>query len=48
MSFAWSVAEQAYEEVVRTALETGVGFFDVSAADGVIAHTSEQLQALVL
>ena len=47
MSFAWSVAEQAYEQVVRSALETGVGFFDVCATDGVIAHTPEQLRALV-
>ncbi|SMP04230.1 hypothetical protein [Shimia sagamensis] len=47
LSFAWSVAEQAYDQVVRSALETGVGFFDVSATDGVIAHTPEQLRALV-
>ncbi len=47
MSFTWSVEEQAFDQVVRSALKTGVGFFDVSATDGGIAHTPEQLRALL-
>lgn len=38
VTFAWSVAEEAYERMRSLATKHGVGFFDVSADDGEIFH----------
>ena len=35
-AFAWPVAEEAHDSVMKLAQKHGVGFFDVSAEDGVI------------
>ncbi|QFP76891.1 hypothetical protein [Deinococcus sp. AJ005] len=40
-AFAWSQAQTAHETVTRLAQKHGVGFFDVSATDGVIVFPGE-------
>lgn len=47
MAFAWSVSEKALAAVVAAAIETGVGFFDVSAANGAVLHDRNQLLAFI-
>lgn len=42
MAFAWSVSDQAFNRVVNAALSSEVGFFDVSANNGVILHDPKQ------
>jgi len=44
LAFAWSVSDLAYNRVFNTALSKGVGFFDVSANDGVILHDAKQFE----
>jgi hypothetical protein len=46
MGFAWAIGAEAYSDVVSAAIETGVGFFDVSANNGVIMHDRDQLETL--
>ena len=36
MNFAWSLSEAAHAAVVNFAIQNNVGFFDVSADDGII------------
>ncbi|WOE74973.1 hypothetical protein [Alterisphingorhabdus coralli] len=47
MAFAWSVSDKAYNRVFNNALSAGVGFFDVSADNGVILHDPGQFEDLM-
>ena len=46
LSFTWSVAQSAREATLDAALETAVGFFDVSDTDGAIAYDVHDLVSL--
>lgn len=48
MAFAWSINAEAYSDVVSAAIATGVGFYDVSAGNGVIIHDREKLEELTI
>lgn len=48
LSFAWSIAEEAHEQVISTALATKVGFFDVSADEGEILHYPDQFKRITI
>ncbi|WP_299651024.1 hypothetical protein [uncultured Tateyamaria sp.] len=46
LSFAWSIAELAREATLDAALNTAVGFFDVSETNGAIAYDIHDLVSL--
>lgn len=46
MAFAWSQSQSARDAVIEGAIAAGVGFFDVSATEGVIAHDRSDLAGL--
>ncbi|MEP3635976.1 MAG: hypothetical protein ABJN14_01780 [Paracoccaceae bacterium] len=46
MAFAWSISKTARATVIHAAIETSVGFFDVSSEEGVIARDQADLLAL--
>ncbi len=43
-SFAWSVAEEAYDTVLTLALKHNVGFFDVSGNEEIILSVNNKLE----
>ena len=47
LSFRSSVSSRAYNRTFNTALSTGVGFFNASAANGEILHDPAQFDALM-
>ena len=46
LNFSWPVASEAHQEVVKAAIETGVGFFDACGDEG-IYRDKEQLRELI-
>lgn len=42
-AFAWSVAEEAYESMLKLALKHDVGFFDVSGSGDIILSDNNKL-----
>ncbi len=46
LAFAWSMSAKARTAVLKAAERAQVGFFDVSAEDGAVAHTPLEVKAL--
>ncbi|MEM1299054.1 MAG: hypothetical protein AAGH68_07210 [Pseudomonadota bacterium] len=47
MAFAWAVERKAYNRVVNVALDSNVGFFDVSADSGDILYEPDDFYELM-
>lgn len=45
LGFAWSNTEAAHQAVVDCAIACDVGFFDVSASDGIVTYDGKELEA---
>lgn len=46
LGFAWSIAAEAYSDVVSAAIATGLGLYDISGPGGAVLHDRAELEQL--